>query len=148
MRSRIALIAARIPVNLGQSGTDVQVVWTQVTGGVVDPGTGATVGGTEVMLSGVMPAFGDVTSAASTVRQWQEIQAGDLILDAASDPVVTLYPGQAVTGTVRLDDLDSPRFLWHDQWYAAQKVGEDLRTVWDAQFANVKLYKRIWLRSL
>jgi len=146
MRSRIGFVANRIGVNLALNGTPIVVVWAQpLPGAPVDAGTGAQA---SVNCSGVMNVFGHVAPLTNQVRQFTEIQGGDLLLDVAPTPLVTVFPGQPVSGVVALDDLDTPRFQWGDQWYAAQRVGEGLISVWDARQNGVSLHRTLALRSL
>ncbi len=150
MLSRVSFIQDRIALNLAESGTTVVVLWSHITGGAYDPTTGGTIGGTRAPMSGTMPAFGLTEPPKSVVRQFAEIQMGDLILDCAVDPQVALFTGQMQSGTVPLADLKnkSPRFKFGDEIYAQKKIGNSLARSWDVIAGNVKLYQTLLLERV
>jgi hypothetical protein len=153
MMSRLPFIKSRMRVNLAgvrSVASNVTVCWSLVTGGETDPGTGGTVGGTEVFLSGTLRAFGLEVPAASVLRQHAEVAAGDLILDLDGQPKVQLFPGQTLSGAVPLDDLQGAglRYVWNGRYFVAKEVGPDLQRAWDAFVGNVELHRTLLLKRL
>jgi hypothetical protein len=125
-------------------GSDVLVTWVETAGGTIDTVTGAVVDGVQTPASGVMRALGIEEPARSVVRQFAEIQAGDLILEVDAAATLTKPDGS----TVALDDLDAPRFQWADNWYVQKEVGEALAASWNAVVAGQKLYRTLLLRRV
>ena len=137
---RLAL-RLRGTVNIA-GGTSVLVTWIDTAGGTLDVASGALVGGVQTPASGVLPALGIEEPARSVVRQFAEIQAGDLLLEVDAAALVTRPDGS----TVALDTLDGPRFTWGDTVYAQKEAGTGLVTGWNALVANRKLYRTLLLR--
>ncbi len=123
-------------------GTDVLVAWVEIEGGALDPTTGAIVSGVQTPASGVIRALGVEEPARSVVRQFAEIQAGDLILEVDAAGQVLKPDGS----TVALAALDTPRFLWAGVWYVQKEVGEGLAASWNAVVAGQRLYRTLLLR--
>ena len=123
-------------------GSDVLVTWVDTEGGTLDTVTGAVVGGVQTPASGVIRGLGIEEPARSVVRQFAEIQAGDLLLDVDAAGLVTCPDGS----TVALDELDAPRFQWAGSWYVQKEVGEGLAASWNAVVAGEKLYRTLLLR--
>lgn len=122
---------------------DVPVRWVDTAGGTLDVSTGAVVGAVQTPASGVIRALGCEEPARSVLRQFAEVQAGDLMLTVDAAGLVTQDDGS----TVALDDLDTPRFLWADHWYVPKEVGEALASSWNVVVANQRLYRRLLLRK-
>ncbi len=151
MKSRIPFIKNRIAVNLAGLGSvacDVTVCWQLTGDGETDPGTGGNLTGTESFLSGTLRAFGHEEPQRNVVRQFAEIQAGDLILDLADAPEVALFPGQILSGTLALDELADHglRYVWNGRWYTSKDVSPDLQSAWDAYVGNVRLHRTLLLK--
>jgi hypothetical protein len=134
-------------VNL-TGATDVVVNWTQVEGGTADPITGALVGGVQTPVSGVIRALGAEEPARTVLRQYAEIQAGDVILEVNPHGLVELLPDQPLSGLVSLDDISDQgvRFEWGGRQYAQAEIGEALAQAWNVIIANRKLYRTLLLR--
>jgi hypothetical protein len=134
-------------VNL-TGATDVIVNWTQVDGGTLDAVTGAMVGGVQTPVSGVIRALGMEEPARTVLRQYAEIQAGDVILEVNPHGMVEMLPNQPVSGVVSLDDVSGQgvRFEWGGRLYAQAEIGEDLAQAWSVIIENRKLYRTLLLR--
>ncbi|HVM48387.1 MAG TPA: hypothetical protein VMU04_10185 [Candidatus Acidoferrum sp.] len=135
-------IQYRLALALQEAGSDVTVRWIDTAGGTLDVTTGAVVGGVQTPASGVLRALGVEELARSVVRQYAEIQAGDLLLEIDAAALITKDDGS----TVCLDDLDGPSFLWGGQWYQQKEVGEGLAAAWNAVVGNQRLYRTLLLR--
>src|ERR1700723_441676 len=78
------------------------VQWNLITGGSVDPVTGAQIGGVETPLSGTLTAIACEEAGRTVLRQFQEIKAGDLCVDLQPLPQIALFPGQIQSGVMPL----------------------------------------------
>lgn len=123
-------------------GTEVAVTWVETAGGTLDTVTGAVVGGVQTPASGVIRALGVEEPARSVVRQFAEIQTGDVLLEMDAAGLVAKADGS----TVALDNLDEPRFQWGGNWYVQKEVGAELAATWNAVVAGQKLYRTLLLR--
>ena len=151
MKTRLPLIKDRIALNLQGSSTiasDVIICWEETSGGTEDPGTGGQIGGTTALLSGSTRALGYEAEPKNHLRQHAEIQAGDLILELAPDPVVALFDGQLLSGTRTLDELAGKglRYVWNGRYYTSKEVGPDLQAAWDVYAAHRRLYRMLLLK--
>lgn len=126
----------------------VNVVWVEIDNGTPDPVTGALVGGVQTELSGTLPGFIHEVSAATNLRQFAEIQTGDVIVDMDPDAVIAIAPGQLISGTIGLDDIadSGVRFLIDGNYFTQKGIGEELAQAWNAVFADQKLIRTIALR--
>lgn len=145
MTSRLPFIQKRLELNLSKDGTDVVLYWVEIVGGALDP-TGAIVSGTETLMSGTMKGFVHAEPAKSVVRQFAEIEAGDLIVDLGPSPDVTLLSG---TGKVSLDSISSkgPRFQVGGELYVQKEIGDKLGKSWDVILRGQKLSRTLLLRK-
>jgi len=125
------------------------VYWNVITGGALDAVTGAMLGGVETPVSGTLPAIGEEAQAISRLRQFQEIQAGDLLVDIPDPALITLYPGQILSGTMPLSGIATQgvRFGWGGKLYVQKEVGEDLLAAWNTTVQGLKLAGTMLLRS-
>ena len=105
-------------------------------------GGGCVVGATETAQSGVIRALGFEEPARTVLRQFAEIQAGDLLLTVNAAGQVTRADGVLVA----LDALDGPRFTWGGGTYVQKEVGEGLAAAWGALVAGRRLYRTLLLR--
>ncbi len=139
-----SFVKHRLELALARNGTPVPVYWSELEGGTTDPLTGAVVGGVETPVSGVIRAFGAEEPPRAVLRQYQEIQAGDLILDVADNAYVTLPDGS----TVLLDDLSGKgvRLEWGGQLYVQKEIGEDLASAWNVIVQGQRIGRTLLLR--
>jgi hypothetical protein len=134
MRSNLATIQARIALNLQQAGTDILLTWSEYTGGTPDPVTGANVGGMESRRTKLVKGLVHSAEATSSVRQFAEIEVGDIIVDLAPDAPI--------------DGKTGLRFTIDGQVYCQKTVGEKLTKMWDVVQANVRLYRTVLLKKM
>jgi hypothetical protein len=150
--TNLAFVKHRFQLHLNGSGvdtlgsSDVIVYWVEATGGELDDVTGATIGGTQTSVSGVLRAFGQEEQARSSLRQYLEIQEGDVILDVDPDGLITLLPPSA--GSTNLDAIADKgvRFEWDGKLYVQARVGEKLSQKWSVMVANQRLHRTLLLR--
>jgi len=142
----VAFQRHRMRRNLLLEGSPLTVIWCEESGGFVDEPTGATISGTRTVLSGTLHGFVQEEPARSVVRQFGEIQTGDLIVDVLPDAEVSLFEGQTQSGTVALTALDEPRFALHGRQYSQAKVGGELDALWDATLGGEKMERTLLLR--
>lgn len=135
----------RLRLQLLENGTPITVVFPRTTGGTVDGPTGARVGGSRQLLSGVLYGFVQEEPARSVVRQFAEIQQGDLIVDCDPDATIDLFPGQIQSGVQPLDDVEEPRFILSGRVYVQKNVGGKLGQSWDAHFGGVRFDRTLLL---
>lgn len=147
MTGRNALTQAQDEVGESPGGC-LTVRWTVSSGGTLNTSTGAYVGAVETVLSGTLSAIAVEENARSVVRQYAEIGVGDLIVTLAGEPVVELFAGQSVSGTLALADIVdyAPQFSWNGKSYQQSQVTDDLRTLWTEAVAGVVLSQGILLK--
>ena len=145
MESRIDFIRARVEENLLESGVDengegvLELRWKEWPAGTVpDPVTGAMPGSANGGCEKI-PAFVHFVSAAAVVRQFAEVQTGDVIADIS--PEVNLQV--SCTGAVRQD----LRFVVSNVEYVSRPLSDQLATFWDVQQSGVKLFQTVLLRK-
>jgi hypothetical protein len=94
----------------------------------------------------VLRAFGQEEAARSVLRQYLEIQEGDVILDVDPGGLITLL--SPLSGTTTLDAIaaNGVRFEWDGKLYAQAKIGEKLAQKWSVIVANQRLYRTLLLR--
>lgn len=123
MRSRVGFILNRMQVNIAGKGVGVTLRWTTFSGGRKDAGTGAIINGTPTPQTlGPIQALMHAAEAKSVLRQFVEIEAGDIILD---------FPPDAP-----LDGKDNLRFVVNGQDYEQKKLGGKLAKMWDMNIAG------------
>jgi hypothetical protein len=134
---------------MNQRGSTLFVYWDVTTGGATDTSLDAVVGGTVAILSGTLKTFALEEPAKSVVRQFAEIRAGDLICDISPSGAITVCPGQGISGTVLLGDIQDQniKFKWQGRVYSQADVGDRLTQVWDAVFGDVPLHRTLLLRA-
>lgn len=132
----------------GKSST-IGVLWSDFGNGAPDGVTGALLGN-ETPLSGTMRGFIHEVSAAVKLRQFAEIQTGDVMVDLDPAASVAVYDGQVlVSGTVPLDSLSAGgvRFQVDGQLFTQADIGEELASAWNVIFADQQLVRTILLRK-
>jgi len=132
----------------GKSST-IQVLWME-NSGAADAVTGALVGGMETPMSGTLTGLVHQVGSETKLRQFAELQTGDLMLDVDPAAEVAVFDGQVlVSGTVGLDALKDKgvRFLVDDQVFTQSEIGEGLAQAWNVIFADQRLIRTILLRK-
>jgi hypothetical protein len=150
-QGRVPLTAAMDAAGQTPPGA-LTVYWNLVLGGAAEPVTGAAINGTEYALSGTLPGIVSEEAGRSVVRQFQEIMAGDLIVDLPPNACVTLFPGQVQSGVQPLSGVApyGPRFGWAGnpgQLYVQAGVGETLGAAWNVAPQGVALSGTLLLRK-
>lgn len=129
-------------------GGQLGVLWSVPSGGVLNPSTGSYVGAVNTVLSGTLAALATEEGVQSVLRNFSEIGVGDLIVTLSGVPVVELYAGQVLSGTVPLSGVATygPTFYWKGAPYVQKLVGDDLRTLWTEAVGGVVLSQGILLK--
>ncbi len=131
MRTRIGFALNRALVNIGVRGTNWMLTWVTYAGGKIDPGTNAIVGGTPTAQSmGPVAGLVHLAEAKSVLRQFVEIEVGDVIVDFP--PYVTI-DGLA---NLRFYMVDSNGNRVDDQTYEQKELGGKLAKAWDLVVAG------------
>jgi hypothetical protein len=128
-------ILGDIQRELAQNGSSIVLTWDAwPDDSVVSPVDGSR-SGTPTPGTATLPAFVHHVQAAghSSVRQFAEIEVGDIILDFAPN--------------VDLSGKDNLRFNIGGQWYVAKQVGDKLATTWDVQVQDQKLFRTVLVRK-
>lgn len=134
MRSNLGFILDRVALNLAESGTTITLRWQTLTGGTLDPVTGATVGATRTAQSETVKGFVHfVQIAQSGQRIFNEVEVGDCIVDL--DPAVTL------------EGRDGLYFEIDGQRWVAKQFSDKLGKSWDVVAAGQRLYRSVLLRK-
>lgn len=148
MMGSLGFLKNRLAKNIRGRGTALVVFWSSIEGGELNPSTQAMVGGTETYYSGTLTALAVQTIPRESLRQFQEIQTGDLIVDCQPDPEVFIYPGQSISGCVPLSAIadSGVQFLYNGNLYVQADVGEQLASIWSLIVEGVPLMDGILLR--
>ena len=152
MRTRFGYCQARAALALrgaGSGANTIEVRWVEVSGGTVDPGTGGRVGGTRTAKSGTLRALALQEPPTTVVRNYAEVEAGDLLLDTdAAGTVEISGTGVVPAPTTTLDALAAlgPVFVYCGRSYSQKKVGAALSAAWDVASSGQKLFRTILLR--
>lgn len=132
----------------GQAPTGaLTIYWNVRSGGVLNQSSGGMAGGTETAMSGTLPAIAVEEGVRSVERTYAEIAVGDLIVTLSGCPLVTLFPGQSLSGTLPLSGVApaEPYFGWQGNRYKQKQVTQDLRTLWTEMAGGVVLCQNILL---
>ena len=117
---------------LAQNGTPIRLTWrTLRAGSTPDPVTGAAVWDEQ---TSTLPALVHVVAAAgvSQVRQFNEIEVGDVILDFAGD--------------ADLDGKADLTFWVSGRAYVAKEIGARLAKTWDATVQDRQLFRSVLVK--
>lgn len=147
MRTRFGFCQARAALALrgaGSGANTIEVRWVEVNGGTVDPGTGGRIGGTRTARSGTLRALALQEPPSTVVRNYAEVEAGDLLLDTDAAGTVTL-PDETTT-TLDAIAAQGPVFVYCGRSYSQKKVGAALSAAWDVASNGQKLFRTILLR--
>ena len=140
------------PLTVDESGltTDVSGRFGTITGLKPDPITGAFPDGSQSEVSGTIRAFWHQTGASIRLRQFTEIQVGDVIMDLDPDAMVSVYDGQPLaSGVVSLDDIANQgvRFELNGQAYTQAEIGEELAQAWNVVVGGQPILRTMLLRK-
>ncbi len=127
---------------LHQNGTPILLQWNAVISGATpDPVDGSLPAAALVPQSKTLPAFVHQVQDAgrSSVRQFNEVEVGDLILD---------FPGDAAlpeVGSQRSEVRDLV-FVVSGKPYVAKQIGEKLAQAWDVTVQGKQLFRTVLVR--
>jgi hypothetical protein len=127
---------------LHQNGTPILLQWNAVIQGATpDPVDGSLPAAALVARSKTLPAFVHQVQDAgrSSVRQFNEVEVGDLILD---------FPGDAAlpeVGSQRSEVRDLV-FVVNGKPYVAKQIGEKLAQTWDVTVQGKQLFRTVLVR--
>ncbi len=134
MRSNLEFIESRIAENLEESGTDIVLTWREFSGAtVVDEINGGKLGTSEERTETVKGFLHFPQIAGTQVRQFNEVQVGDCIVDFAGD--------------VELDGKEGLRFTINGESYEIKPISDALRKSFDVVMQGVPLVRSVLLRK-
>jgi hypothetical protein len=132
MRSNLAFMRQRMRQNLAESGTDIVLEWTEWTGTpTIDPVTKSKIGTSSRQTETIKGHVHFVQIASAQVRQFNEVQDGDCIIDI--DPAVTIEGREALTFTIA-----------GERW-VQKKVSEKLARAWGDLAQGIEFERPILL---
>ena len=129
---------------LHQNGTPILLQWNAVPAGAVPDPVDGTVAGL-VPQSKTLPAFVHQVQDAgrSSVRQFNEVEVGDLILDFPGDAAIDPPSLAASSGAASARDLV---FVVNGKPYLAKQIGEKLAQTWDVTVQGKQLFRTVLVR--
>jgi hypothetical protein len=133
MRSNLDFIESRIAENLAESGTDILLQWSEFSGATTTDINGSTLGTSEVRTETVKGLVHYPQIATSQVRQFNEVEAGDCIVDFAGDVAIDGKPGL--------------RFVIAGETWEAKKLSDKLGRSWDVVAQGRRLVRSVLLRK-
>ncbi|MGN6556225.1 MAG: hypothetical protein ACTHLW_21145 [Verrucomicrobiota bacterium] len=133
MRSNLDFIESRISENLEESGTDIVLKWQKFSGATTTDINGSKLGTSEEVTETLKGFVHFVQIATSQVRQFNEVQVGDCIVDFAGD--------------VALDGKDSMRFFIAGEQWEVKQLSAKLGQTWDAVVQGRRLMRSVLLRK-
>ena len=135
MRTNLQFILQRLGENLAESGTDILLAWDEYRPGTPLDDVTQTPNGTPTPQQQVIKGFVHLVQAStmSTVKQFNEIETGDCIVD--------LSPDAPIDGKVNL------RFVIAGETWAPKQISDKLGRVWDVVAQGQRLYRSVLLRK-
>ena len=133
MNLNIGDVLAEIERELNENGTDVVLQWNELPPDAVpDPVDGSVAG--LIPRTVTLTAFVHQVQATGTsrVRQFNEVETGDLILD---------FNGEAA-----IDGLRNLVFVVNGRPYVAKDIGEKLAQTWDVTVGNQRLFRSVLVK--
>jgi len=131
---------------LHQNGTPILLQWNAVIQGATpDPVDGSLPAAALVPQSKTLPAFVHQVQDAgrSSVRQFNEVEVGDLILDFPGDAAIDPPSLAASSGAASARDLV---FVVNGKPYLAKQIGEKLAQTWDVTVQGKQLFRTVLVR--
>ena len=126
-------IANELARELAGNGTPICLTWAALApGAAVDPVDGYSAGWLAQTLTLAAFVHQVQPTGASAVRQFNEIEVGDLILDFAAD--------------APLDGKRGLVFWVSDKAYVAKEVGSRLAASWDVSVAGRQLLRSVLVK--
>ena len=138
MELNIGDVLNEIRRELAQNGTDIVLQWNAVPPGVTpDPVDGSVSG--LIPQTMTLPAFVHQVQATgeSNMRQFNEVEMGNIILDFAADVAIDAPSGGALRDLV---------FLINGKPYVAKEIGEKLAQSWDVTVGSQRLFRSVLVK--
>jgi len=125
---------------LNQNGTPILLQWNAVPSDAVPDPVDGTVAGL-VPQTMTLPAFVHQVQDAgsSSVRQFNEVEVGDLILDFPGDAALPEVGGQR-------SEVRDLVFVVNGKPYVAKQIGEKLAQTWDVTVQGKQLFRTVLVR--
>jgi hypothetical protein len=127
---------------LHQNGTPILLQWNAVIQGATpDPVDGSLPAAALVAQAKTLPAFVHQVQEAgrSSVRQFNEVEVGDLILDFPGDASLPEVGGQR-------SEVRDLVFVVNGKPYVAKQIGEKLAQSWDVTVQGKQLFRTVLVR--
>ena len=131
---------------LNQNGTEILLQWNVLAEGQYpDPVDGTVPAAALVAQSKTLLAFVHQVQDAGTsrVRQFNEVEVGDLLLDFAGDAAIDPPSLAASSGAASAQDLV---FVVSGKAYVAKQIGEKLAQTWDVTVQGKQLFRTVLVR--
>ena len=133
MNLNVGNMVNEIARELAHNGTDIGCAWNELPPGAVPDAVDGAVDGliprTEIRKAFVHQVG---TTNASSVRRFNEVEVGDLILDFAAD--------------APLDGRRDQVFSVNGKLYTAKEVGEKLAASWDVTVQGRQLFRSVLVK--
>jgi len=135
MRSNLEFILQRIGENLAESGTDILLTWDEYPPDTPVDEVTQTPQGTPTQNQKCVKGFVHLVQAStmSTVKQFNEIETGDCIVDLA--------PDADIDGKLNL------RFIIAGETWCPKQISDKLGRAWDVVVQGQRLYRSVLLRK-
>jgi hypothetical protein len=133
---------------LHQNGTPILLQWNAVIQGATpDPVDGSLPAAALVAQAKTLPAFVHQVQDAgrSSVRQFNEVEVGDLILDFPGDAALPEDGTEPRLGSQRSEVRDLV-FVLNGKPYVAKQIGEKLAQAWDVTVQGKQLFRTVLVR--
>lgn len=138
MRNRLSFIDRRISSNLKHSGTEITLVWQEWPAGAVRDAVTNLYAGTPVERRETISAFLHFVNATAAVRQFNEIQVGDCMVDLSS--------GVNLVGREGLAYLLPTGPAGALETWTHKPLSSQLAAYWDTIQGGQRLFQTVLLR--
>ena len=142
MDLQVGDVLNEIARELNQNGTEILLQWNTLSGGTLpDPVDGTVPAAALVPQTKTLPAFVHQVQDAGTsrVRQFNEVEVGDLILDFPGDAALSEVGGQR-------SEVRDLVFVVNGKPYVAKQIGEKLAQTWDVTVQGKQLFRTVLVR--
>ena len=139
-------ILAEIARELHLNGSPIVLQWNTLSGGTLpDPVDGTVPASALTAQTATHHAFIHQVAMAgrSQVKQFNEVEEGDLILDFAPDVAIDPPSLAASSGAASARDLV---FVVNGKPYVAKQIGEKLAQTWDVTVQGKQLFRTVLVR--
>ena len=142
MDLQVGDVLNEIARELNQNGTEILLQWNTLLGGTLpDPVDGTVPAAALVPQTKTLPAFVHQVQDAGTsrVRQFNEVEVGDLILDFPGDAALSEVGGQR-------SEVRDLVFVVNGKPYVAKQIGEKLAQTWDVTVQGKRMFRTVLVR--